>query len=251
EERLSRKNKDGAFPVRAIRAALDFAGLKPEDVDHVAVGWPKPFVTFKHNLKTLCKRHWPWSIQRWERVLAQYAMARRHRGGALDFRRAFGEPRRRIHFINHHQAHALSSYLMSGFDDAAVLVIDGRGAEEATTLWQARGNEMRLLERYKYPNSLGVFYAGITKVLGFQPFSDEWKVMGLASYGKPTFDLSPLLRTSDGGYKVQGWRFFGRTDMDDSRLEQIVGPRRNGEELAEKHQNLARSAQQACEQAMH
>src|ERR1700687_3487167 len=104
EERLSRKNKDGSFPVRAIRAALDFAGLKPEEIDHVAVGWPEPFTTFKHNVKTLLKGYWPWTVQRWERVLAQYFIARRHRGGALDFRRAFGEPRTRIHFVNHHQA---------------------------------------------------------------------------------------------------------------------------------------------------
>src|SRR5207253_10051506 len=63
EERLSRKNKDGSFPGRAIRAALDFAGLKPDDVDHVAIGWPKPFVTCKHNPKTPSNGRWPWTWQ--------------------------------------------------------------------------------------------------------------------------------------------------------------------------------------------
>ncbi len=250
EERQSRKNKDGSFPVRAIRAALDFAKLTPADVDHVAIGWSKPSVTFKHNVKTILKGQWPSSWQRWERTLAGFAKEFRHRGGAVDYRRAFGTPRQPVHFINHHLAHALSSYLMSDFDEAGVLVVDGRGAEEATTLWHARDGKLRLLEKYKYPNSLGVFYAGITSMLGFTPFSDEWKVMGLASYGEPTYDLSPLLRSGDGRYHVEGWRFFGRTDGDDRRLAEVVGPRRGDEELSTKHQNLARSAQRACEEAM-
>jgi carbamoyltransferase len=250
EERLSRKNKDGSFPVHAIKAAFDFADITPAEVDHVAIGWSKPRVTFKHNLKMILKGDWPSSIQRCERTLMQFAKDVRHRGGAVDYARAFGPPRQPVHFINHHQAHALSSYLMSGFDEASVLVVDGRGAEEATTLWHAKGNDLRLLETYKYPDSLGVFYAGITYMLGFAPFSDEWKVMGLASYGEPTYDLTPLIRSGDGRYHVEGWRFFGRKDEDDRRLAEVVGPRRRNEDLGPKHQNLARSAQKACEDAM-
>jgi carbamoyltransferase len=140
---------------------------------------------------------------------------------------------------------------MSDFEQAALMVVDGRGADEATTLWHARGSEVRLVQKYAYPNSLGVFYAGMTEMLGFQPLSDEWKVMGLAAYGKPTFDLSPLICSDQDSYRVEGGRFFGRTDFDSAKLEAIVGPRRNGEELGEKHENLARSTQDACEKAMH
>jgi carbamoyltransferase len=251
EERFTRKNKDSSFPVHAIQAALDFAEITPAEIDHVAISWPRPHVRFKHNLKTILKGNWPrTSWMRWERLWLQFVKDIHHRGGELDFCRKFGKPRQPIHFVKHHLAHALSSYVMSEFDEAAVLVVDGRGAEDSTTLWQARGNDLHLLERYKYPNSLGVFYAGITDMLGFQPFSDEWKVMGLAAYGDPTCDLSPLLIAADGSYRVEGWRFFGRTDADRSRLAEVVGPRRNGEDLEPKHQNLARSAQQACEQAM-
>jgi len=134
EERLSRKNKDGSFPVRAIQAALDFAGLKPEEIDHVALSWPRPSVTIRHNLRTILRGDWPRSKMRWERLLMQFLKEARHRGGALDFQRAFGRPRQPIHFVNHHLAHALSSYLMSDFDEAGVMVVDGRGAREATTL---------------------------------------------------------------------------------------------------------------------
>lgn len=250
EERLSRNKQDSGFPVHAIRAAMEFGGITAAEVDHVAIGWSKPFVTFKHNVKTLLTRKWPLSGQRIERILMQFAQETRHRGGALDYRRAFGKPKRRIVHVNHHLAHALSAHVMSGFEDSAVLVIDGRGAEEATTLWHAEGGKLRLLEQYPYPNSLGVFYAGITKMLGFKPLSDEWKVMGLAAYGEPTEDLSALIRSGQGRYQVEGWRFFGRTDADDRRLEAIVGPRRNDEPLDVRHKNLARSAQDACEQAM-
>jgi len=250
EERLSRRKQDASFPVLAIQAALKHGGLDPEDVDHVAIGWPRPAGTYAHNLKLLLTGKWANSPTRWERLLIGFAQSQRHRGGSLDFTRAFGQPRRPIHFINHHLAHALSAYSLSEFDEAAVLVIDGRGSTEATTLWHARGGEVRLLEEYQYPNSVGVFYAGITEALGFQPLSDEWKVMGLAAYGQPTFDLTKLINCTEENYWVDGRRFFGRNDSDWSGMEEVVGKRRNGEELGARHFNLARSAQDACEQAM-
>ena len=263
EERLSRRKQDASFPVLAIQAALKHAGLKMQDVDHVAIGWPRPAETYAHNLKLLLTGKWASSPMRWERLLIGFAQNQRHRGGELDFIRAFGQPKQKIHFVNHHLAHALSAYCLSGFDDASILVIDGRGSREATTLWhacgegrgekgegRADGRELRLLEQYDYPDSVGVFYAGITDMLGFTPLSDEWKVMGLAAYGKPTFDLTKLIRCTEDTYWVDGRRFFGRTDVDRSGLEPVVGPRRNGDEIGERHHNLARSAQDACEQAM-
>ena len=206
EERLSRKNKDGGFPVPRDPGG---AGLCRADACRHRSRRHRLAqlrVTFKHNVKTILKGDWPSSWQRRERTLMQLVHGVRHRGGAVDYRRAFGTPKQPVHFVNHHLAHALSSYLMSGFDETAVLVVDGRGAEEATTLWHAKGNNVHLLEKYKYPDSLGVFYAGITAVLGFVPFSDEWKVMGLASYGEPTYDLSPLIRAKTG---ATAWKAGG------------------------------------------
>jgi carbamoyltransferase len=140
---------------------------------------------------------------------------------------------------------------LSGFDEASVLVVDGRGSHEATTLWRARGDEISLLETVEYPNSLGVFYAGITEMLGFEPFSDEWKVMGLAAYGQSKVDLNSLIRCDNDHYTVEARRFFGENDSDRSGLEDVVGKRRpDGDELSETHKNIARSAQDACEKAM-
>ena len=250
EERLTGQKQDSSFPIRAIQAALDFAGLKMSDIDHVAIGWPRPIETYRHNLRLMLTGKMPFSVIRWQKLLLGFAREQHHRGGELDLIRAFGRPRRRVHFIHHHLAHALSAYCLSGFDESAILIIDGRGAREATTLWEATESDLRLLEQYDYPNSLGVFYAGMTQMLGFQPFSDEWKVMGLASYGKATFDLSQLIKTNEERYFVNGRRFFGRTDYDQSGLEEVVGQRRVDDELTERHYNLARSAQDACEQAM-
>jgi carbamoyltransferase len=250
EERLSGTKQDARFPVRSIQAALDHVGLSAADVDHVAIGWSRPGVTSRHNVKLMLTGRWPLSRQRVERTVLEWLTARRHRGGVVDYLRAFAPPRRGFHFIDHHRAHALSAYCLAGFDESAVLVIDGRGASEATTLWHARNGTLSLLEEYSYPDSLGVFYAGMTEMLGFTPLSDEWKVMGLASYGRPTFDLSPLITIEEQNYSVAGRKFLGRSDADRKALQAVVGPRRTGDTLSERDRNLARSTQEACERAM-
>jgi carbamoyltransferase len=250
EERLSGQKQDPRFPVRAIQACLDFGRLDPRDVDHVAIGWSKPGATSRHDVKMMLTGRFPISRTRLERTFLKWAKDWRHRGGVVDYLRKFPAPRGNFHFIDHHLAHALSASCLSGFNESAVLVIDGRGASEATTLWNAQNGQIRLLETYQYPNSVGVFYAGITEMLGFVPLSDEWKVMGLASYGNPAFDLSPLIQVEQDRYEVAGRRFFGGTDFDYSGLEPVVGPKRNGEELSQRHKDLARSAQDCCERAM-
>src|SRR5262245_25226273 len=89
EERLSRRKQDASFPVLAIQAALKRGGLNPEDVDHVAIGWPRPAGTYAHNLKLLLTGKHPSSAMRWERLLIGFAYGQRHRGGELDYIRAF------------------------------------------------------------------------------------------------------------------------------------------------------------------
>jgi carbamoyltransferase len=251
EERLSRVKLDGSFPVRAIQAALEFAGLGLKDVDQVAINWPHSMRARVHDLRLMLTGQWPVNMARLERLAIGMLSSMRHRGGALDVERAFDGIKAPLHFVDHHRAHALSAYCLSGFDESGVLIVDGRGANEATTLWHARDGTMQLLDTYEYPDSLGVFYAGITEVLGFQPLSDEWKVMGLASYGKPTRDLSDLVMVSEDTYRVDARKFFGRRDGDLSELELIVGRRRRETEpLTEQHQDVARSAQDRCEEAM-
>ena len=94
-------------------------------------------------------------------------------------------------FVDHHEAHAWSTYALSGFDDALVLVVDGRGARQATSLYHASAGRLKRLRTIDWPNSLGSFYEAFTDLLGFERYGDEWKVMGLAAYGEPTHDLNP------------------------------------------------------------
>jgi carbamoyltransferase len=250
EERLSGVKQDSSFPVRAIRAALDYCNLDEASVDHVAIGWSKPGSTSRHDLAMMLKRQFPASAVRLERSLLGWLKSMRHQGGMVDFRRAFRSPRATFHFVDHHLAHALSAYCLSGFSDAAILVIDGRGASEATTLWHGANGSVRLLEKYEFPNSLGVFYAGVTEALGFKPLSDEWKVMGLASYGEPRIDLSELIQVLPEGYNVAGRKFFGPRDGITPALRKLLGPPHSLDDLTQADKDLARSAQAVCEEAM-
>jgi carbamoyltransferase len=168
------------------------------------------------------------------------------RDGERLFRRHVGPPKNGFKRIDHHYAHALSAYPVSGFDEATVVVIDGRGVWEATSIWHGKGTELRLLEMIRWPNSIGLFYAQFTWWLGFERFQDEWKVMGLAPYGGPGVDLSGFISISDGHYSVNA-----RLLLDDlSRIEKALGPARKADEpLSDRHRNVAWAVQDACERA--
>lgn len=250
EERLSRVKLDAGFPVRAIRAALKFGGISFRDLDHIAVNWPKPSRIKLHDAKLMLKGVWPLSRSRLERFLVGAVSDWRHEGGRTDLQRAFGETRAQFHYVDHHLAHALSAYCMAPFDDAAVLVVDGRGASEATTIWAPSREGLRCVRQWEYPNSLGVFYAGITRALGFQPLSDEWKVMGLAAYGKPRLDLSRVIKVTDDDYTVDPSYFFTARD-DQDKIAGVLGTiRTDDDEIEDVHRDIASSAQLACERAL-
>jgi carbamoyltransferase len=173
------------------------------------------------------------------------------RGGENRFRQAFPSSRACFRYVHHHLAHAISAYAYSGFEDTAVLVIDGRGAWEATSLWHARDGRLEHLWTIPWPNSLGLFYAQFTDFLGFTPYSDEWKVMGLAPYGEPGINLREFLVPDDNPYRVASRLLLGHHSAPLAAIESRLGPRRLPEsEIAAAHKNLAFAVQDACETAM-
>ena len=93
----------------------------------------------------------------------------------------------RVHFIEHHLAHAASAFFVSPFQEAAVLTLDGRGESTSTMMSRGRGNHIEKLVEIAVPQLLGHLYAAVTDYLGFKPFFDEWKVMGMSAYGKDTY----------------------------------------------------------------
>lgn len=251
EERLSRLKKDSSFPERSVQAALDHAGLSLAEVDRVCFGWQRPGTSFSHDTKCYLsgkipptKRYLVGSLRRCIRELNQ-------KGGENLLTRRFGRTRRPVEFVDHHYAHALSAWLHSGFDEASVLIVDGRGAWEATTAWEASGSRCRLVRSHAHPDSLGFFYAAFTDYLGFRRNSDEWKVMGLAPYGRPGVDLSRYISFNGTGYTVAHRPVLGKHYGDVRALEADFGKRRVPEsQLTDRHKDIAWAVQDACEEAM-
>ena len=251
EERLSREKHDARFPVRAIQACLDFARVRATDLDFVCFGWPRPGALYRHDLASFATNKYPATYLNLLNSTRYSASMWHQGGGAKPFLRNFGPTKAQIRFVDHHLAHAISAYAFSGFDDAAVIVIDGRGAWEATSIWHGRAGRLEHVLTIPWPNSLGLFYAQFTHFLGFVPNSDEWKVMGLAPYGEPGVNLSTFANPEDHPYRVDTGKLFGTNAAPTSGIEKVLGPSREPEsDIADKHKNVAFAVQDVCERAM-
>jgi len=251
EERLSRVKHDAGFPALAIRACLEFSKIRPDELDFVCQGWSPPRVGFMHDLGCYASGKQPVDSRALLNTTRYFLSMWHQRGGETRFRGIFGPTKARFRFVDHHLAHAISTYAFSGFDEAAILVLDGRGAWEATSLWHGRAGNLEHVWTIPWPNSLGLFYAQFTQYLGFQPYSDEWKVMGLAPYGEAGINLREFIVPDDHPYRVATRLLIGRDSAPSAAIEARLGPKRAPEsEIAAPHKNLAFAVQDACEQAM-
>ena len=193
EERISRVKHDAGFPRLAIRACLDFAHVHLDELDFICQGWPTPGALFSTDLKCFLRGEYPFNYPNALNSARLYASMAHQNGGFNLFTRYFGATKARIRFVDHHLAHAISAYSYGGFDEAAVVVMDGRGAWEASSIWYGHDGRLDHVLTIPWPNSLGLFYAQFTQYLGFVPNSDEWKVMGLAPYGSPGVNLAEFI----------------------------------------------------------
>jgi carbamoyltransferase len=251
EERLSRVKHDARFPRLAIEACLRFAKVRAEQVDEVCFGWQAPRATWAHDAKCFLTGRHPASYHYVVSAAVQGLYMWRRRGGMREFERQFGVPRVRMRFVDHHFAHAISAYAYSGFREAAVVIMDGRGAWEATSIWHGSDGRLEHVLTIPWPNSLGLFYAEFTGYLGFQRYSDEWKVMGLAPYGESGVDLHSLIVPDDAPYRIAARKLLGRSPDDLSAIEDLLGPRRVPEsDIDDRHRNIAYAVQDSCETAM-
>ena len=189
EERLSRRKNDASFPLAAIEWCLSEAGLEPETLDAV-VFYEKPMLKLERILVTALRafpRSWRSFPQAMKNTLGEKAWVK----GIIASR--LGVPWRRILFTEHHQSHAAAAFLTAPTREAAILTADGVG--EWATLTMGRGLRspggactIELLRELRFPHSLGMFYSTFTAFLGFEVNEGEYKVMGLASYGRPRFE---------------------------------------------------------------
>src|SRR5690349_19763656 len=183
EERFRRIKHWAGFPSAAIDYCLREAGVALNDVDHIAVNRDPNARILQRVRFLLAKRP---SIAAVKRRLENRAKIRDIRA---EFIEAFhlDSLKPKIHHVEHHRAHLASAAFVSPFQESAVLSIDGFG-DFVSSMWGvARGNQIEVLGEVGFPHSLGIFYTAMTQYLGFPHYGDEYKVMGLAPYGRPTF----------------------------------------------------------------
>ncbi len=251
EERLSRLKHDARFPHRAIQACFDFARVRPDEVDEIVSGWPHPRVNFLHDLKCYTLGRQPIAYLNLLNSTRQF-LSLWHQGGGLNrFTNQFGPTRACFRYIPHHLAHAISAWAFSGFPEATILITDGHGGWEATSVWHGRAGRIESVATIPFPNSLGLFYGEFTDFLGFQRNSDEWKVMGLAPYGEPGIDLRSFLDPDVFPYRVAGRALLEGISRNGAVGLSQLGPKRIPEsDIDARHKNIAFAVQDVCEQAM-
>ncbi|HEY6947031.1 MAG TPA: carbamoyltransferase [Candidatus Acidoferrum sp.] len=251
EERISRQKHDARFPHNAIRACLDSAKVGADQLDEVCFGWQTAGPVYRHDLKCYATGRMPVTYLNGLNSTLHFLSMWHQESGAKRFVQQFGPTRAKMRFVDHHLAHAISAYGYSGFDEAAVAVMDGRGAWEATTIWHGRGGRLEHVLTVPFPDSIGLFYSGFTEFLGFQPNSDEWKVMGLAPYGQPGINLSAFIDLNFLPYRVHSRQLFTNGTAQFPRMTSLLGPPRKPEsDIDERHKNIAYAVQDSCESAM-
>jgi len=254
EERISRVKHDARFPVHAIEACLGFANARADQVDEVCFGWQTAGPVFRHDLKMYGTGQWPATYLNVLNSSRHFLSMWHQESGARVFERTFGTSKPRVRFVEHHLAHAISAYGYSGFDEAAIVIMDGRGAWEATSIWHGKNGRIEHVQTIPFPNSIGGFYSAFTEYLGFVPNSDEWKVMGLAPYGEPGVKLDAFIdaETNNGTpYRVDTKRINGGRTGTVAGIAAALGAPRVGEsEIEQRHKNIAYAVQEYCERAM-
>ena len=251
EERISRVKHDSRFPTLAIKTCLESTGIRADQIDQVCVGWQPPTTSFRHELKFYLTGRWPITYLNILNSTRQFASMWSQHGGENPFTRQFGRPKSPFRFIDHHLAHAISAYAYSGFRDAAIVVMDGRGPWEASSIWSGTNGRIEHILTMSWPNSVGLFYAAFTEFLGFVRNADEWKVMGLAPYGKPGIDLSMFIDPHAGPYKIHTGQLVGNGKGFFAGWPAALGkPREPESHISDLHKDIAYAVQDQCEAAI-
>ncbi len=265
EERFNRAKHWAGFPARAIRYCLQEGGISLSRVDHVALN-RKPWAQLPRKL-------WFALTARPDSRLvgSRVSNARDWLLVKQQFAHYLGDDglRARVHFVEHHHAHLASSFFASPYDQAAVLSVDGFGDFSSAAWGAGRDGRLRISGRVFFPHSLGLFYLALTQFLGFLNYGDEYKVMGLAAYGRPVYlqQMSELLQLLPSGGFALNLKYFCHHNQNvgyewrntvptigrvySPALTELLGAARApGEPLTERHQDIAHSLQLRFEQAL-
>ncbi len=253
EERFTRKKHDQNFPRHAIDFCLQYAGLRPQDLDYVAF-YDKPLTKFDRILETYIAT-WPKGLFSFLKAMPVWIKEKiwipQTIRSEIDYE---GE----VLFTEHHISHAASAFLVSPFEEAAIITTDGVGEWDTTTYGVGRGTDIQLSRCLEFPHSLGLLYSAFTYYLGFRVNSAEYKVMGLAPYGEPHFyeliTRELVLIEDDGSFRLNMKYFtyeYG-LEMVGRKFVQLFGePVRQPEsKLTQFHKDVAASLQKVTDTIM-
>ena len=255
EERFSRVKHDPAFPSSAIDYCLREANLTAGELDFVAF-YDKPLTKFERLLETYLA-YAPTGFRSFRLAMPLWLKDKLHMRQTI--RKALGSPTRaRLIFADHHETHAASAFFPSPFEQAAIVTLDGVGEWSTATFGQGEGNRIRLIDHIAFPHSLGLLYSAFTYYCGFKVNSGEYKLMGLAPYGKPVYKNLILERLMDlkpdGSFwlDMDYFQYCQGLTMTNNRFHQLFGgpPRSPESSLEQRHMDLAASIQAVTEEAV-
>lgn len=261
EERFSRIKHDNAFPFQAIERCLQLGNISIEAIDFVAY-YEKPLLKFERILQAFVETY-PFAIAPFLKAIPEWLSEKITVESIIRKKLHF---KKKIYYIPHHLSHAAAGYFTSPYSSAAIVTIDGVGEYQTTCIWKAKSeilnqvqDDIVLLKSLDFPHSLGLLYSTFTAFLGFRVNEDEYKVMGLAAYGKPTYvkKIEKLIDIKDDGsfrLNMEYFSFRERFQMWNKKFERLFGePRRSFAslrmtELTQKHKDIAASIQYVTEQ---
>ncbi len=253
EERFTRKKHDFSFPLNAIDYCLEAGKIKSESLDFIAF-YDKPFVKFERILETYLAFA-PHGIQSFVMAIPLWI---KQKLWMKEFIKKQLGYEGKIIFPEHHESHAASAFFASPFTEAAFLTIDGVGEWTTTSYGIGRNNQINILSEIHFPHSLGLLYSAFTYYTGFKVNSGEYKVMGLAPYGRPVYRdliLSELIDLKeDGSFKLnmKYFNYCAGLTMTNRKFDKLFGgpPRKPESDVTQRDMDLACSIQDVTEKVM-
>jgi carbamoyltransferase len=269
EERFNRiKTAPSHMPISAIDFCLKEAGIGLGEVRAIGFGWEcDRYITDMPPFYARLREEFPSDHDEYGEIYEEFLLKNYHpvriitnlrhaltaRGHELD--------PDKVRFLPHHLCHAASTYYCSGMERASILTIDGSGEDATTLMWHGKGQDITEIERYQLPHSLGAYYATFTEFLGFRPYHDEGKLMGLAPYGKYSAEIQEKLEAilpfddGTGAFRVNPYmRYLGRSTYSgrftDDFVEIFGKPRLSRDAMDDQHRDLAFNVQWRLEEVV-
>ena len=261
EERFSRIKHDARFPKNAIKYVIEEGKIGLAQIDYI-VFFEKPFLKFERLLETYLAfapkgfKQFSLAMPIW---LREKLFQKKHLFDLLQELDENFKDIKKIKFSEHHYSHAASAFYPSPFDEAIILTLDGVGEWATTTVAHGKNNKITMLKEIHFPHSLGLLYSAFTYYLGFKVNSGEYKVMGLAPYGKPIYKdliLKHLIDLkTDGSFRLNMsfFNFATGLTMTNKKFENLFGQpvrKKEDELLTEFHMNIASSVQAVTEEVV-